>query len=97
MTHFSIPQTDVVIVGSGPAGSVLALLLEKYGIRSILVEKQSSSQLMEHPRAHVVQARTLEILRDIEPALVTRVLEKVTLYTISPFIDVCSHIVMFVH
>lgn len=35
-------ETDVLIVGGGPAGSLLACLLARRGIRTVLVEKQTS-------------------------------------------------------
>ncbi|MEU9360175.1 FAD-dependent monooxygenase [Streptomyces sp. NPDC048301] len=35
-------ETDVLIIGGGPAGSLLACLLARRGIRTVLVEKQTS-------------------------------------------------------
>ena len=57
-------ETDVLIVGSGPAGSSSALLLSTYGIPNILVTQ--FGWLANTPRAHITNQRTMEILRDLE-------------------------------
>ena len=56
-------ETDVLIVGSGPAGSAAALALSTYGIRNVLVTKYR--WLADTPRAHITNQRTMEILRDL--------------------------------
>jgi 2,4-dichlorophenol 6-monooxygenase len=56
-------ETDVLIVGSGPAGSSAALMLSTYGIKNILVTKYR--WLADTPRAHITNQRTMEILRDL--------------------------------
>ena len=56
-------ETDVLIVGSGPAGSTTALALSTYGISNILVTKHR--WLADTPRAHVTNQRTFEVLRDL--------------------------------
>jgi 2,4-dichlorophenol 6-monooxygenase len=55
-------QTDVLIVGSGPAGAAAALFLATYGTRTLLVTKYGT--LSETPRAHITNQRTMETLRD---------------------------------
>ncbi|MFC0401416.1 FAD-dependent oxidoreductase [Paraburkholderia rhizosphaerae] len=55
-------ETDVLIVGSGPAGSASALALSSYGIRNMTVTKYR--WLADTPRAHITNQRTFEILRD---------------------------------
>ncbi|MDN2697874.1 FAD-dependent monooxygenase [Janthinobacterium sp. SUN073] len=57
----------VAIVGAGTAGSVLALLLAQYGIRSVLVER--GTQADPHPRGNVWSIRSMEVLRSIAPDL----------------------------
>jgi len=56
-------ETDVLIVGSGPAGSASAALLSSYGVDNILVTKYR--WLAETPRAHITNQRTMEVLRDL--------------------------------
>ncbi len=55
-------ETDVLIVGSGPAGSTAALALSTYGIRNLLVTRHR--WLANSPRAHITNQRTFEVLRD---------------------------------
>src|SRR5579884_1109141 len=65
-------ETDVLIVGSGPAGSSVALMSSTYGIPNVLVTKYG--WLADTPRAHITNQRTMEILRDlgIEPDVVAK-------------------------
>lgn len=56
-------ETDILIVGSGPAGSTVAALLSSYGIDNILVTKYR--WLADTPRAHITNQRTMEVLRDL--------------------------------
>lgn len=53
----------VLIVGSGPAGLTAAVLLADLGVRAVLVERNTGTT--DHPRAHVVNTRTMEIFRGI--------------------------------
>jgi 2,4-dichlorophenol 6-monooxygenase len=55
-------ETHVLIIGSGPAGSMSALALSSYGIRNMIVTKYR--WLADTPRAHITNQRTFEILRD---------------------------------
>lgn len=55
--------TDVLVVGSGPAGSSAALFLATYGIECLVVSKYSNTA--HTPRAHITNQRTVEIMRDI--------------------------------
>jgi len=56
-------ETDVLVVGSGPAGSTTAALLSSYGIKNVLVTKYR--WLSDTPRAHITNQRALEVLRDL--------------------------------
>jgi putative polyketide hydroxylase len=57
------PTVPVLIVGSGPAGLTAAVLLADLGVPAVLVERNPSTT--DHPRAHVVNTRTMEIFRQI--------------------------------
>jgi 2,4-dichlorophenol 6-monooxygenase len=57
-----VVETDVLIVGSGPAGGAAALMLSTYGVPNIVVTKYG--RLADTPRAHITNQRTMEVLRD---------------------------------
>lgn len=52
---------EVVIVGAGPTGLVLSNLLGSFGIKVLVLEKDP--QLPQHPKAHFINHRTMEVLR----------------------------------
>ncbi|MEQ9039444.1 MAG: FAD-dependent monooxygenase [Silicimonas sp.] len=56
-------ETDVLIVGTGPAGSASAALLSTYGIENMVVNRYR--WLANTPRAHITNQRTMEVLRDL--------------------------------
>jgi 2,4-dichlorophenol 6-monooxygenase len=56
-------ETDVLIVGSGPAGSSMAALLSTYGVDNTLVTRYR--WLADTPRAHITNQRTMEVMRDL--------------------------------
>lgn len=55
--------TDVLIIGTGPAGSATAALLSSYGIGNMAVNRYR--WLANTPRAHITNQRTMEVLRDL--------------------------------
>jgi 2-polyprenyl-6-methoxyphenol hydroxylase-like FAD-dependent oxidoreductase len=57
-------DSDVLIVGAGPTGLVLALWLAKQGIRARIVDKSEGPGTTS--RALAVQARTLELYRQLD-------------------------------
>ena len=58
-----VVETDVLVVGSGPAGAAATLFLATYGTRTLMVTKYS--RLSDTPRAHITNQRTMETLRDM--------------------------------
>src|SRR5262252_8010467 len=59
MTAFANAETDVLIVGAGPTGLVLALWLTHWGVRVRFIDKTAEPGTSS--RALAVQARTLEL------------------------------------
>ncbi len=55
--------TDVLIIGTGPAGSATAALLSSSGIANMVVNRYR--WLANTPRAHITNQRTMEVLRDL--------------------------------
>ena len=56
-------RTTVLVVGGGPVGLAASLLLALHGIDHVVVERRSDVQ--SAPAAHVISARTFEILRSV--------------------------------
>ena len=56
-------KTDVLIIGGGPSGMVSAILLDQLGVSSIIIERQA--EISEHPKAHELSARSIEILNQL--------------------------------
>jgi p-hydroxybenzoate 3-monooxygenase len=55
-------ETQVGIVGAGPAGLVLAHLLDRYGIRTVVLEAHSRDYVEERVRAGVLEQGTVDLL-----------------------------------
>jgi 2,4-dichlorophenol 6-monooxygenase len=60
-------KTDVLIIGTGPAGSATAALLSTYGIENMVINRYR--WLANTPRAHITNQRTMEVLRDLGRAV----------------------------
>ena len=58
-------ETDVLIVGTGPAGSATAALLASYGVANMVVNRYR--WLSNTPCARITNQRTMEVLRDLGP------------------------------
>src|SRR5258707_7061152 len=65
-------QTDVLVIGAGPTGLVLALWLTRLGVKVRIIDKTAEPGTTS--RALAVQARTLELYRqlDLTEAVVAR-------------------------
>lgn len=59
MNALAIRDTDVLIIGAGPTGLVLALWLTQLGVRVRIIDKTTEPGTTS--RALAVQARTLEL------------------------------------
>ncbi|GAA1636846.1 FAD-dependent monooxygenase [Kribbella alba] len=56
-------ETDVLIVGSGPAGGAASLFLSSYGIDNVVLTRYRWTA--NTPRAHITNQRTVELMRDM--------------------------------
>jgi 2,4-dichlorophenol 6-monooxygenase len=56
-------ETDVLVIGSGPAGGSAALFLSTYGIDNVMLTKYRWTA--NTPRSHITNQRTIEIMRDM--------------------------------
>ncbi|XP_068333021.1 uncharacterized protein [Pyrus communis] len=54
----------VLIVGAGPVGLVLSILLTKLGVKCSVVEK--SKTFSNHPQAHFINNRSMEVFRKLD-------------------------------
>jgi putative polyketide hydroxylase len=54
-------EAEVLIVGGGPVGLTARALLERWGVRTLLVEKYA--QLSPFPRSRLINVRSMEIFR----------------------------------
>ena len=57
-----IVETDVLVVGAGPAGAATSVFLGRHGVRTVMISRHHSTA--ETPRAHITNQRTMEVLRD---------------------------------
>ena len=57
-------RTQVVIVGGGPSGLLLSHILDAEGIESVVLERQSREHVLARIRAGVLEAGTVQLLRD---------------------------------
>jgi p-hydroxybenzoate 3-monooxygenase len=60
-----VPQTDVVIIGGGPSGLLLSHMLDRSGIRSVVLERTSRARVLQRIRAGVLEPGTVELLRRV--------------------------------
>jgi len=58
-------RTQVAIIGAGPAGTLLSHLLDRDGIESVVLERQSRAYVLGRIRAGVLEWGTVELLRNV--------------------------------
>ena len=56
-------KTQVAIIGAGPAGTLLALILKQRGIESVVIERQSKEYILGRIRAGVLEWTSVEVLQ----------------------------------
>ncbi|MBP6251957.1 MAG: 4-hydroxybenzoate 3-monooxygenase [Rubrivivax sp.] len=56
-------KTQVIIIGSGPAGLLLSEVLHRQGIESIVLERSSREHVLSRIRAGVLESTTVDVLR----------------------------------
>ena len=56
-------DVPVCIIGCGPIGLTGALLLSRFGIKTLLLERRGA--LNTHPRSRFVDTNTMELLREL--------------------------------
>lgn len=78
-------ETEVLIVGAGLAGSSAGVMLARHGIKTLMVSK--APWVADSPRAHIVNQRTMEVLRSIG-------LERACEDAASPGTDMANHPMM---
>ena len=58
-------KTQIAIIGGGPAGLLLSHILHLNGIDSTVIERQSKAHVKGRIRAGVLEAGTVQLLRDV--------------------------------
>jgi 2-polyprenyl-6-methoxyphenol hydroxylase-like FAD-dependent oxidoreductase len=58
-------RTPVGIVGAGPAGLTLALLLERQGIDSVVLERRDRAYVEGRVRAGLLEQNTVDLMREL--------------------------------
>ncbi len=55
-------ETEVLVIGAGPAGAAASVFLGQHGVRTVMVSRYSGTA--DTPRAHITNQRAMEALRD---------------------------------
>lgn len=81
-------EIPVLVVGAGPVGTTMALLLAHHGIPSLLLEQRNTPTT--HPSGHVINARTMEVWREIDPVLEREIVYRSESLARSRYINWCT-------
>ena len=65
MTTIRAVRTQVGIVGAGPAGLTLSLLLAREGIDSVILESRSRDYIEQRVRAGLLEQNTVELMHEL--------------------------------
>lgn len=57
-------RTQVVIIGSGPSGLLLGQVLQKQGIDTVVLERQTQEHVKSRIRAGILEQGTVDLLRE---------------------------------
>ncbi|MBV8220077.1 MAG: FAD-dependent monooxygenase, partial [Solirubrobacterales bacterium] len=58
-------RTQVGIVGAGPAGLMLAMLLHREGIECVVLEARTREYVEDRVRAGLLEQNTVDLLREL--------------------------------
>jgi p-hydroxybenzoate 3-monooxygenase len=61
-----VAKTQVAIIGAGPSGLLLARLLERSGIRTVVLENRTREYVEARIRAGVLEQGTVDLLREAD-------------------------------
>ncbi len=65
LPEVDLMRTQVAIIGGGPAGLLLSHILDRNGVDSIVLERQTRAHVLERIRAGVLEAGTVALLREV--------------------------------
>ncbi len=58
-----VDRTQVAVIGAGPAGLLLAQILQRQGIESVVLERRDRAYVEGRIRAGILESGTVEMLR----------------------------------
>ncbi len=58
-------RTQVLTIGSGPAGLLLGQLLHKYGVENVILERRDQDYVLARIRAGVLEQGTVDLLEEV--------------------------------
>ena len=58
-------RTQVVIIGAGPAGTLLSEMLAKDGVESVVIERRTEEYVLSRIRAGILEQSTVELLSEL--------------------------------